>query len=334
VTPLAQRIAARCPLRFDEFAELALYDPDEGFFTTAARAGRRGDFLTAPEVGPLFGAVVARYLDAEWERLGRPDPFTVVDAGAGPGTLARSIVVAEPRCRDAMRVVLVERSDVQRAAHPDRVDSRASLPSEAFAGVVIANELLDNLPPRLAQRIDERWWELIVVAQGSGFGLDEMPLDEQPEIVAPEGSIIPLHDGAVRWTDDTLRLIEGGSLLVFDYGVRTTSALTERNWTQWLRTYRDHGRGTGVLADVGLQDITCEVAFDQLPTPSELTTQSEWLTAHGVDDLVVEGRRIWHERAAAPDLQALRMRSREIEAAALTDPDGMGNFLVARWEVA
>jgi SAM-dependent MidA family methyltransferase len=334
VTPLAHRIAERCPLRFDEFAELALYDPDDGFFTAVGRAGRRGDFLTAPEVGPLFGAVVARSLDAEWERLGRPDAFTVVDAGAGPGTLARSILVAELACRGAMRLVLVERSDGQRVEHPDGVESCASIPAEPMVGVVIANELLDNVPPRLAQHIDGRWWELLVVAQGAGLGLDEVPLDDQPDLDAPEGSIIPLHDGARRWVTEALATVERGSLLVFDYGVRTTVELTARNWTQWLRTYREHGRGTGVLADVGMQDITCEVAFDQLPTPTQLITQAEWLAIHGIDELVAEGRRIWHEHAAAPDLLAMRMRSREVEAAALTDPTGMGNFLVARWSKA
>ena len=58
----------------------------------AAAAGRRGDFLTAPEVGPLYGAVLARAIDAWWIELGRPDPFVVVEAGAGPGTLARSVL--------------------------------------------------------------------------------------------------------------------------------------------------------------------------------------------------------------------------------------------------
>ena len=77
--------------------ELALYGA-EGFYTKAdgGSAGRRGDFITSPEVGPLFGAVIARYLDAEWKRIGRPDVFTVVDAGAGPGTLARSVLAARP----------------------------------------------------------------------------------------------------------------------------------------------------------------------------------------------------------------------------------------------
>jgi len=101
--------AAGGAIPFAAFMDLALYGPS-GFYTAPAggRAGRRGDFLTAPEVGPLFGAVVARFLDAEWERLGRPDPFTVVDAGAGPGTLARAVLAARPACRGALTYVAVE----------------------------------------------------------------------------------------------------------------------------------------------------------------------------------------------------------------------------------
>ncbi len=91
--------AAGGAIPFSEFQRLALYGP-AGFYVRAdgGRAGRRGgSFLTSPEVGPLFGAVLARYLDAQWEALGQPAPFTVVDAGAGPGTLARSVFAARPR---------------------------------------------------------------------------------------------------------------------------------------------------------------------------------------------------------------------------------------------
>jgi len=67
------------PVPFDEFMREALYG-ENGFYTRpdGGHAGRRGDFLTSPEVGPLFGAVIANYLDAEWARLGRPEQFTVV----------------------------------------------------------------------------------------------------------------------------------------------------------------------------------------------------------------------------------------------------------------
>ncbi len=158
-------------LRFDEYMRVALYGED-GFYNSGGRAGRRGGhFLTSPEVGPLFGAVLAQAIDGWWRQLGEPADFTVIDVGAGPGTLARAILAAEPAC--APRYVAVETSAAQRADHPDGVDSRAELPQPGGPGVVIANELLDNLPFRLAV-FDGGWREAFVVdrrrcaARGAG----------------------------------------------------------------------------------------------------------------------------------------------------------------------
>ncbi len=363
---LAARIRSQGPIGFDAFMEAALYG-EGGFYTSGGHAGRRGDFLTSPEVGPLFGAVLAGALDGWWHDLGRPDPFVVVDAGAGRGTLARSVLAARPVCAGALRYVLVERSATQRAAHREGLPlepptqafatppaaaedeaatavprgpiavSLAELPTHRFAGVIIANELLDNLPTRLYQRIEGRWWELLVTLQGDGFGLDEVPTDAGwldalvPD--APEGAIVPGQHAAAAWVRDALGLLTCGRLLVVDYGVATTAELARRPWTDWLRTYVAHGRGAGVLADPGTQDITCEVAFDQLPPPSRRTSQAEWLTEHGIEELVDEGRAIWRERAAIGDLVAFAARSRVRGAEALTDPGGLGSFVVAEWVV-
>jgi SAM-dependent MidA family methyltransferase len=119
---------------------------DAGFYTTTGQAGRRGgDFITSPEVGPLFGTVIAGYLDDCWEKLGSPSRFDVVECGAGPGTLARSILAAKPRCLPAMNYVAVEVSAAQRALHPKgcRV-ARGNARITAINGVILANELLDN----------------------------------------------------------------------------------------------------------------------------------------------------------------------------------------------
>ena len=95
--PLVARIRGEIerdgPITFARFMELALYDPDGGYYrSAAARPGRDGDFLTAPEAHPIFGAALSRAVADAWDRLGRPDPFTLREYGAGTGTLALAIL--------------------------------------------------------------------------------------------------------------------------------------------------------------------------------------------------------------------------------------------------
>jgi SAM-dependent MidA family methyltransferase len=333
----AEIAAAGGAIPFRRFMDLALYGPG-GFYTEGGRAGRRGDFLTSPEVGPLFGAVLGRALDRWWASLGRPDPFTVVDAGAGPGTLARSVLAAAPACRDALDYVAVEISEHQRALHPGGITSRATLPDVPFTGVILANELLDNLPFRLFVW-DGGWREAYVASDGDRF-VEVLVLPEDgvpPELpaVAPHGARAPVQADAQRWVVDALSCLQAGWLVVVDYAVAVTASLAQRPWREWLRTYRGHERGGHYLAEPGTQDITCEVAMDQLVRaagePAWVRTQAQALQLWGIDDLVAEGKRVWAEQAARPGLEALKMRSRVSEAEALLDPTGLGAFTVAAW---
>jgi len=319
---------------FEQFMDDALYGAD-GFYVAGGSAGRRGDFITSPEIGPLFGAVVARFLDSEWERLGRPNDFTVVDAGAGPGTLARAILTAEPACRGSLTYVAVEISGAQRERHPEAVESAAAMPDGSFDGVIIANELLDNLPFRLAVH-DDGWREAFVVRLPDGRLVEQLsaPFDPRPAQLpepAPLGARAPLEDAARRWVDDARSRLGRGVVVAVDYAVVSTASLALRPWREWLRTYRGHERGDHYLADPGSQDITTEVAVDQLPEPDAVRTQAQWLHLHGIDELVAEGKRYWDEHAANPDLEAMRMRSRVSEAEALLDPNGLGAFSVLEW---
>ena len=172
-------IARRGPIPFSDFMALALGDPAGGYYTaTAARPTRGGDFLTAPELHPIFGAVLGRQVAEAWERLGRPDAFTLLEYGAGAGTLALAILAG---LRDdgsplvpALRYAPVELNEHRLAELRERA-AAAGLPlvdpgaldDAPAAGVVIANEFLDALPVHLVEIRDGRPREIHV-----GIGCD------------------------------------------------------------------------------------------------------------------------------------------------------------------
>ncbi|MFP5319700.1 MAG: SAM-dependent methyltransferase [Acidimicrobiia bacterium] len=321
-------------------------------------------------MGPLFGVVVARALDRWWHELRRPDPFVVVEAGAGSGTLAGAVLAARPECSAALRYVLVERSPRWRERQSARlplepagmvlgpmlvadsdlgpqplagigplVTALAELPVGPFEGVVLANELLDNLPFRLLERaVGGRSWSEVRVTADLQECLVEAaePLAAEADRLAPEaapGARIPLQHAAAAWLRTALAALARGRVVVVDYA-DTTSSMAARPWTDWLRTYRAHGRGGRPLDDLGHQDVTCEVALDQLAAvapPAADRTQADFLRLHGVDDVADAAGRLWQERAHIGDLEALKSRSTVSEAAALTDPTGLGAFRVLEW---
>jgi SAM-dependent MidA family methyltransferase len=274
--------------------------------------------------------VLAGAVRSWWEALGRPDPFVVVEAGAGRGTLASVLTAGLP---PAMRYVAVERSAALRTVAAERLGERAEvvadMPAGPFDGVVLANELLDNLPFRLLELTAEGWEEVFV-----DDDLTEVLVPAATDIAfdAEVGARVPVQDRARDWVTAATGILRRGRVVVVDYA-DTTASMATRPWTDWVRTYRGHGRAGHPLHDLGSADITCEVAVDQLPPPTANRSQADFLRAHGLDELVAAARQEWTARAHIGDLQALKARSRVTEAAALTDPSGLGAFRVLEWEV-
>jgi SAM-dependent MidA family methyltransferase len=230
--------------------------------------------------------------------------------------------------------VAVEVSAAQRAGHPDGVASCAELPTGSLCGVVIANELLDNIPFRLAV-YDGGWREAVVTVMADGTALEHL-IASPPEwdslpIAAPHGARLPIQQLASAWVSDVKSRLHRGTLLAFDYFTAHTADLLAVPWRDWLRTYRGHQRGDHYLRTPGAQDITAQVCLDQLPAPSVVRTQAQFLQRWGIDELIEEGRAHWTAAAGAPSLTALRMRSRVREAESLLDRAGLGGFLAVEW---
>lgn len=304
---------------FGVYMDRCLYDPDTGFYASGrgVAGGRQGDFITSPEVGPLFGAVLAQAIDTWWEAAGAPGSFPVVDFGSGPGGLLRALELAAPRCSSAWSLIGVDR------AHAEPVEADLS------GAIVIANELLDNVPFDIGMRTMGGDQRLLVDGRPPAHSTCWEPLGQPIVADVPIGRPFPILTAASRLIDELLAQ-SPLRVVAFDYGRSTTAALAERGG--WLRTYRQHKRGEDPFLEPGAWDITTDIAPDQLPRPDHVGTQAEFLRTHGIDGLVEEGRGYWNTHAAAPDLAAMRMRSRIREAEALLDPNGLGSFLCLEWD--
>lgn len=335
---IIEEVAAGGPMPFEVFMQRALYDPSGGFFATGElRSRRAGDFLTSPEVSDLFGETLARYVSGESDRIG--EPFRLVEAGAGSGSLLRPLLVVTPVDAIAVEASPAARRSLTGLVGADRVGEE--MPARV-RGVVIANELLDNLPMALAQRVDGGWRERWVGSDGADLHFVDAPV--RPEVAdwlsryageVEDGGWVEAQIAAHEWVATVVRSLDAGSLVVIDYG-DTAEGLEPRRRDGTLRTYRAHHLGPHPLDEPGATDITADVNFTALEDAARsagarvsLERQDDFLAGLGLRDRLSELRMA--ERAAASggdEMDRLRLRTLKTEAETLLHPRGLGDFRV------
>ena len=287
---IRDQIRREGPLPFARFMEQALYHPEHGYYSSGrCTIGRRGDYFTSISVGPIFGRLLAAQFTEVWERLERPDKFTIVEQGAHHGEFASDVLAAlrthAPPLFAAVRYRIVEPFPVLRRRQEgvlrqfaDQLEWAESLEAMApFSGIHFSNELIDAMPVRLIVSTGGEWLERRVERTSCGFTLVRRPISD-PELPDRLTTIpIPTVDGyetevnlaALDWIASLARKLECGVVLIGDYGFARADYYGPSRCTGTLQSYARHRLLGSPLEEVGESDLTTHVEWTSLAEQAE-----------------------------------------------------------------
>jgi SAM-dependent MidA family methyltransferase len=312
-TVRAATAAAGGWLPFDRFMALALYQPGLGYYANPSpkfghlpqgKAGQGSDFVTAPELTPLFGHTLARQVAQALAATGTDE---IWEFGAGSGALAAHVLDAlAAQGQLPRRYTLVDLSgslrERQRAAlatHAERVRWVDALP-DAMHGVVLGNEVLDAMPVQLLARVSGIWYE-------RGVAWDEqhgLAWADRPTVLRPP---LPIEDPDENTNDYTTEIhpqaeafvrtladrLQRGAAFFLDYGFPEAEYFHPQRHMGTLMCHRAHRSDSDPLTDVGLKDITAHVNFTGIALAAQdagmdvlgYTSQGRFLFNCGLLDL-------------------------------------------------
>ncbi|MDN8616779.1 SAM-dependent methyltransferase [Variovorax ginsengisoli] len=256
-------------LPFDRFMALALYAPGLGYYASASRKFGRmpasgSDFVTAPEMTPLFGRTLAVQVAEALEKTGTRELW---EFGAGTGALALQLLDALGDKVERLRIVdlsgtLRERQQQTLAGHAGKVEWLAELPPE-MRGVVVGNEVLDAMPVQLLVRTAGQWHERGVVRQGDGFAWADRPTELRPpvEVAGLHDYLTEIHPQAEAFVATLADRLKQGAAFFIDYGFPEAEYYHPQRHMGTVMCHRGHQADGDPLADVGTKDITAHVNF-------------------------------------------------------------------------
>jgi SAM-dependent MidA family methyltransferase len=338
---IRREIDSRGSISFARFMDLALHDPRGGYYARGpARLGRDGDFFTASDVGRGFGRCIARQVIEIDGLLGQPNPFHLVEFGAGRGLLARDILDAlaeiAPGLPPRLRYLMVDRSAAMRDRSARLAPGASALApreiGEGYEGCVLAVELFDALPVR---RVRRRGGELLEVRVGMDESRRlverETPASEALAALAAgrgaaaaEGTEAEIAPGLADQLDTMQRSLRRGVLIIVDYGYPAEELYDASRRRGTLLAYHGHATNEAFLERVGEQDLTAHVDFTALEEaagelgldPLGRTTQDRFLVANGILEYFEQQTA---DEAYSPDRVKERMQAMQ-----LIHPSGMG----------
>ena len=320
---LSQKIMAEISshggwMAFSRYMEMALYEPGMGYYSAGGhKLGINGDFTTAPEISPLFGATIVSTLLPILEGLkAQGFPTQILEFGAGTGKLAESILT---RLHDLgfsldrydileISPDLAQRQE-ERLQHLSKelnlstqCDWLSALPSN-FKGIILANEVIDAIPCDAIIYQNGFWyWQGVAVLNGNLAWATGKPVEQSllPEVLLTsqfsEGYITELHAPANSWMKEVAKCLDVGLFLTFDYGFPEEEYFHAQRLEGTLMAHHRHHAIQDLFYLPGLCDLTSHVEWSQIARSAlteqaddvYLSNQASYLLDAGISNIALE----------------------------------------------
>ena len=302
---------------FERYMEMALYAPGLGYYSAGSgKFGGQGDFITAPEVSPLFSYCLARQCE---QIINRHEDSIILELGAGTGVMASDLIAALQRrdCLPSEYWILEISADLRerqqqllktrQPAYINRIKWLDRLPDKAFTGVILANEVLDALPVHRIKLSEGTIYEMHVEQSEGRFKWSAVPageeLGQQVDLIfntlkqpLGEGYETEVNSRLPAFIASLSYILDTGMMLFIDYGYpRSEYYHPQRSDGTLLCHYRHRAHNDPFLFP-GLQDITASVDFTAVAEAADqagldvrgFTNQASFLIACGLEELVNE----------------------------------------------
>jgi SAM-dependent MidA family methyltransferase len=275
---IIERIKSEGPISFRNFMEMALYEDGLGYYTSlTSRIGKEGDFYTSSNVSPAFGAMIAKQI-SEMISVCNAPVFTIVEYGAGNGTLCRDILAYlktyDVPAYEKIQYAIIEKSPALRAFQNELLKEKVSWYKDIselkpLTGCVLSNELVDNFSvhqvvmeeelKEVFVDYDDKFFELLRPASSA-----IRKYFEDIRITLPQGFRTEVCLDAIDWLRNIADSLESGYLMTIDYGYTSFELYSETRRLGTLVGYHKHKVTHDLYDNIGEQDITAHVNFSAL----------------------------------------------------------------------
>ncbi len=303
-------------ISFAEFMDLALYAPNLGYYSAGVRKlGEQGDFITAPEISPLFSKCLARQCQ---QILSNLEDAVILEFGAGSGIMAADILLELESLNQlpSQYLILEISADLKQQQQItlakkvphllERIQWLDSLPQQALKGIILANEVLDAMPIhrfKINENSISEFYVTISEKNNEPFAWKKVPVQvnnplhiaiNNLELDFPNDYVSEINLTSTAWIKSVADILEAGVILLIDYGFPSREYYhVQRNQGTLMCHYRHHSHGNPLIL-AGVQDITAHVDFTAIANAAleaqlevaAYSNQTNFLLACGLTDLL------------------------------------------------